>query len=91
VISSLIPEWMITASSSTLVAGRPLSGESATWLLNGLGVNFYFGGTSTLIVVVFNGYVTQIEAQLIIAALPGLHRRAGAFGTSDFGKSEGRW
>src|SRR5207247_10474239 len=38
-----------------------------TWVTNGLGVNFYFGGTSLLIVVgVAMDTVTQIEAQLIM-------------------------
>src|SRR3981189_514082 len=66
VIISLIPEWMITGIklNHLWLVGRYLE-NLPTWMLNGLGVNFYFGGTSTLIVVgVAMDTVPQIEAQL---------------------------
>ena len=48
------------------------------WLLNGLGVSFYFGGTSLLIVVgVAMDTVNQIEAQLIMRHYEGFTPRAG--------------
>ncbi len=48
------------------------------WLLDGLGVNFYFGGTSLLIVVgVAMDTVNQIEAQLIMRHYEGFTPRAG--------------
>ena len=51
---------------------------SAEWLLDGLGVNFYFGGTSLLIVVgVAMDTVNQIEAQLIMRHYEGFTPRAG--------------
>jgi preprotein translocase subunit SecY len=46
--------------------------------LNGLGVNFYFGGTSLLIVVgVAMDTINQIEAQLIMRHYEGFTPRAG--------------
>ena len=49
-----------------------------TWVTNGLGVSFYFGGTSLLIVVgVAMDTVTQIEAQLIMRHYDGFTPRSG--------------
>jgi preprotein translocase subunit SecY len=79
VIISLIPEWMITGLklNHLWLVGRYLEGLP-TWLLNGLGVNFYFGGTSTLIVVgVAMDTVTQIEAQLIMRHYDGFTPKSG--------------
>ena len=43
-----------------------------TWVTNGLGLNFYFGGTSLLIVVgVAMDTVQQVEAQLIMRHYDG--------------------
>jgi preprotein translocase subunit SecY len=48
------------------------------WLLDGLNVQFYFGGTSLLIVVgVAMDTVNQIEAQLIMRHYEGFTPRAG--------------
>jgi preprotein translocase subunit SecY len=48
------------------------------WVTNGLGVNFYFGGTSLLIVVgVAMDTVTQIEAQLTMRHYDGFTPRSG--------------
>jgi preprotein translocase subunit SecY len=48
------------------------------WMTHGLGVNFYFGGTSLLIVVgVAMDTVTQIEAQLIMRHYDGFTPRSG--------------
>jgi preprotein translocase subunit SecY len=49
-----------------------------TWVTNGLGVNFYFGGTSLLIVVgVAMDTVQQIEAQLIMRHYDGFTPKSG--------------
>ena len=54
------------------------SSDLPTWMTNGLGVNFYFGGTSLLIVVgVAMDTVTQIEAQLIMRHYDGFTPRSG--------------
>jgi preprotein translocase subunit SecY len=79
VIISLIPEWMITGLklNHLWLVGRYLE-NLPTWFLNGLGVNFYFGGTSTLIVVgVAMDTVTQIEAQLIMRHYDGFTPKSG--------------
>src|SRR5205814_1537370 len=48
------------------------------FILDGLGVNFYFGGTSLLIVVgVAMDTITQIEAQLIMRHYDGFTPRSG--------------
>jgi len=79
VIISLIPEWMITGIklNHLWLVGRYLE-NLPSGLLNGLGVNFYFGGTSTLIVVgVAMDTVTQIEAQLIMRHYDGFTPKSG--------------
>src|ERR1700726_51893 len=52
ILISLIPEWMIAGIKLNHL---PLVGRIfenlPTWVTNGLGVNFFFGGTSLLIVV----------------------------------------
>jgi len=49
-----------------------------TWTTNGLGVNFYFGGTSLLIVVgVAMDTVQQVEAQLIMRHYEGFSPKSG--------------
>jgi preprotein translocase subunit SecY len=48
------------------------------WMTNGLGVNFYFGGTSLLIVVgVAMDTVQQIESQLIMRHYEGFSPKSG--------------
>jgi preprotein translocase subunit SecY len=79
VIISLIPEWMITGIklNHLWLVGRYFE-NLPTWMLNGLGVNFYFGGTSTLIVVgVAMDTVTQIEAQLVMRHYDGFTPKSG--------------
>ncbi|HTV08009.1 MAG TPA: preprotein translocase subunit SecY [Candidatus Aquilonibacter sp.] len=49
-----------------------------TWATNGLGLNFYFGGTSLLIVVgVAMDTVQQVEAQLIMRHYEGFSPKSG--------------
>jgi preprotein translocase subunit SecY len=80
IIISFIPEWMITGIHLNHLYG-PLGRffeNLPTWVTNGLGVNFYFGGTSLLIVVgVAMDTVTQIEAQLIMRHYDGFTPRSG--------------
>src|SRR5271165_4939995 len=79
IIISLIPEWMIAGIklNHLWLVGRWFESLPA-WVTNGLGVNFYFGGTSLLIVVgVAMDTVTQIEAQLIMRHYDGFTPRSG--------------
>ena len=49
-----------------------------TWITNGMGLNFYFGGTSLLIVVgVAMDTANQIESQLIMRHYDGFSPRSG--------------
>ena len=48
------------------------------WVTNGLGVNFYFGGTSLLIVVgVAMDTINQVESQLVMRHYEGFTPRSG--------------
>jgi preprotein translocase subunit SecY len=77
---SLLPEIMI---SGVKLQRLPLIGNFIDnyfprFLLDGLGVNFYFGGTSLLILVgVAMDTMNQIEAQLIMRHYEGFTPRAG--------------
>lgn len=79
-ILCLIPDIMI---SGIKLQYLPLIGNwvdrvAPRWLLEGLGVNFYFGGTSLLIVVgVAMDTINQIEAQLIMRHYEGFTPRSG--------------
>jgi len=81
IVISFIPEWMITGihlNHLPMWLGGGLFERLPTWMTNGLGVNFYFGGTSLLIVVgVAMDTVTQIEAQLIMRHYDGFTPRSG--------------
>lgn len=79
VIVCLIPQIMI---SGFKVQALPFIGETLyngisnvpglSWLLTGLGVSFYFGGTSLLIVVgVAMDTISQVEAQLVMRHYDG--------------------
>src|ERR1700732_4910110 len=69
IIISFIPEWMIAGIKLNHLPGAlgTFFEHLPTWVTGGLGVTFYFGGTSLLIVV--GGAmdtVTPVEAQLIM-------------------------
>jgi preprotein translocase subunit SecY len=81
IIISLIPEWMIAGihlNHLPIWLGGGLFDRLPSWVTNGLGVNFYFGGTSLLIVVgVAMDTVNQIESQLIMRHYEGFTPRSG--------------
>jgi len=80
IVISFIPEWMITGIHLNHLWGPVGRFFDAlpNWMLNGLGVQFYFGGTSLLIVVgVAMDTVQQIEAQLIMRHYEGFSPRSG--------------
>ena len=77
---ALIPEIMITGIKlqHLPLVGNFIDAHFPRWLLDGLGVHFYFGGTSLLIVVgVAMDTVNQIEAQLIMRHYEGFTPRSG--------------
>jgi preprotein translocase subunit SecY len=81
---ALLPEFLITGFK---VAPIPVIGpgldmflhdNNLDWVTNGLGLNFYFGGTSLLIVVgVAMDTVSQVEAQLIMRHYEGFTGKGG--------------
>ncbi|HEV3036363.1 MAG TPA: preprotein translocase subunit SecY [Candidatus Angelobacter sp.] len=80
IIISLIPEWMITGLHLNHLPGwfGRIFENLPTWILQGLNVSFYFGGTSLLIVVgVAMDTVNQVESQLIMRHYEGFTPRSG--------------
>jgi preprotein translocase subunit SecY len=76
----LLPEWMIAGIHldhiSILGIGSWFDRHFPVWFLKGLGVQFYFGGTSLLIVVgVAMDTVQQLEAQLVMRNYEGFARK----------------
>ena len=79
VMVQLIPTILISGIhfNHLWLVGRALD-SLPNWMLNGLGVNFYFGGTSLLIVVgVAMDTVQQIESQLIMRHYDGFSPKSG--------------
>jgi preprotein translocase subunit SecY len=79
VVVALIPQLLI---SGIHLNHLPLIGgwfeHLPLWVTNGMGFNFYFGGTSLLIVVgVAMDTVNQVESQLIMRHYEGFSARSG--------------
>ncbi len=81
---AILPEFLITGFkvAPIPVIGPPLdmffSENNLGWITEGLHLNFYFGGTSLLIVVgVAMDTVAQIEAQLIMRHYDGFSGKGG--------------
>ncbi|HEY3703575.1 MAG TPA: preprotein translocase subunit SecY [Terracidiphilus sp.] len=75
----LIPTYMISGLrlDKLFLVGRVFESLPA-WMTHGFGVNFYFGGTSLLIVVgVAMDTINQIESQLIMRHYEGFSPRSG--------------
>ena len=79
IIISLVPTFLISGIRFDKVWLIGKFFESLpTWTTHGLGVNFYFGGTSLLIVVgVAMDTINQIESQLIMRHYDGFSPRSG--------------
>jgi preprotein translocase subunit SecY len=79
IIISIIPTLLISGIHlNHLWLVGPIFDKLPTWTTNGLGVNFYFGGTSLLIVVgVAMDTVQQIESQLIMRHYDGFSPKSG--------------
>jgi preprotein translocase subunit SecY len=83
-IVALLPEFLIAGFrvDPIPVIGIPLDNfltqNNLDWITRGLGLNFYFGGTSLLIVVgVAMDTVAQIEAQLVMRHYDGFGGKGG--------------
>jgi preprotein translocase subunit SecY len=80
-IVCLLPEWLIAGIHLNhlpiWLGGNWFDAHMWRFVLEGLGVNFYFGGTSLLIVVgVAMDTVQQLEAQLVMRNYEGFVRRS---------------
>jgi preprotein translocase subunit SecY len=79
IIISLVPTFLISGIrfDKLWLIGRVFE-NLPNWMTHGMGVNFYFGGTSLLIVVgVAMDTVNQIESQLIMRHYDGFSPRSG--------------
>jgi preprotein translocase subunit SecY len=79
IIISLVPTFLLTGIrlDHLFLVGRFFESLPA-WTTHGMGVSFYFGGTSLLIVVgVAMDTVNQIESQLIMRHYDGFSPRSG--------------
>ena len=77
-IVCLLPEWMISGIhlQHLWLGGNWFDQHMWRFVLDGLGVQFYFGGTSLLIVVgVAMDTVQQLEAQLVMRNYEGFVRK----------------
>ena len=79
-IVCLIPEWMISGIHlqhlPAMLGGGWFDAHMPRFVLEGLNVTFYFGGTSLLIVVgVAMDTVQQVEAQLVMRNYEGFVRK----------------
>jgi preprotein translocase subunit SecY len=77
-VIALLPEFLIAGFKVAPIPGIGprldmfLSENGLGWITEGLGLNFFFGGTSTLIIVgVAMDTVAQVEAQLIMRHYDG--------------------
>jgi len=79
IVISIIPTAMISGIRfDRLFLVGQLFEHLPNWITHGMGVNFYFGGTSLLIVVgVAMDTVNQIESQLIMRHYDGFSPRSG--------------
>ena len=79
IIISLVPTLLISGIhfNHLPLVGRVFD-SFPSWVTNGLGVNFYFGGTSLLIVVgVAMDTIQQVESQLIMRHYDGFSPKSG--------------
>jgi preprotein translocase subunit SecY len=79
IVISLVPTFLISGFrlDKLWLVGHVFE-SLPNWMIHGMGVNFYFGGTSLLIVVgVAMDTVNQIESQLIMRHYDGFSPRSG--------------
>jgi preprotein translocase subunit SecY len=79
VLVTLLPTWLISGIrfDKIWLIGRFFE-NLPNWVTHGMNVNFYFGGTSLLIVVgVAMDTINQIESQLVMRHYDGFSPRSG--------------
>ena len=83
---ALLPEFLLTGFKVEPIPfiGERLDAMLPGWITNGMNVQFYFGGTSLLIVVgVAMDTVQQIESQLIMRHYDGFMKKSRIRGRRD--------
>jgi len=79
ILVQMVPTFLLTGIrfDKILFIGKAFE-NLPTWMIHGMGVNFYFGGTSLLIVVgVAMDTINQIESQLVMRHYDGFSPRSG--------------
>jgi preprotein translocase subunit SecY len=78
-VVSVLPDFLLAGIDLALLPGalgRSLDAWAPLWLTEGMGITFYFGGTSLLIVVgVAMDLIQQIESQLVMRNYEGFMKR----------------
>jgi preprotein translocase subunit SecY len=77
-VVALLPEFLLTGFKVAPIpfVGETLDANLPQWFTQGMGVTFYFGGTSLLIVVgVAMDTVNQVESQLIMRHYDGFMKK----------------
>ena len=71
-----VPDHRLQGARASRGSARALDAVLPAWFTQGLGINFYFGGTSLLIVVgVAMDTIQQIESQLVMRNYEGFMKR----------------
>jgi preprotein translocase subunit SecY len=75
---SVLPEFLLTGFKVQNLPwiGPGLDAALPRWITEGMGINFYFGGTSLLIVVgVAMDTIQQVESQLVMRNYEGFLKK----------------
>ncbi len=75
---SVLPDFLLAGVKlgNLPIIGPQIDPYMPTWVTEGLGIQFYFGGTSLLIVVgVAMDFVQQVESQLVMRNYEGFMKR----------------
>jgi preprotein translocase subunit SecY len=75
---TVLPEFLLTGFDVAGIPGfgRTIAPYFPNWFTEGLGINFYFGGTSLLIVVgVAMDTIQQVESQLVMRNYEGFMKK----------------
>jgi preprotein translocase subunit SecY len=75
---AILPEFLLTGVhvAGIPVLGPRIAGYFPEWFTTGMGINFYFGGTSLLIVVgVAMDTIQQVESQLVMRHYEGFMKK----------------
>ena len=75
---SVLPDFLLNGFDVAYIPflGPKLAEFTPGWITSGMGINFYFGGTSLLIVVgVAMDFIQQVESQLVMRNYEGFMKR----------------